>query len=62
MTHDAWGRVREQLITRIGRNNYTTWIEPIRLAALDESVARFEVPTSFFGDWEIGRASCRERG
>ena len=51
MTHDAWGRVREQLITRIGRNNYTTWIEPIRLAALDESVARFEVPTSFFGDW-----------
>ncbi len=51
MTNDAWGRVREQLITQIGRNNYTTWIEPIRLATLEEEVARFEVPTSFFGDW-----------
>lgn len=51
MTNDAWGRVREQLITQIGRNNYTTWIEPIRLVTLEEEVARFEVPTSFFGDW-----------
>lgn len=51
MTNDAWGRVREQLIKQIGRNNYTTWIEPIRLATLEEEVARFEVPTSFFGDW-----------
>ncbi|MBL4928360.1 chromosomal replication initiator protein DnaA [Fuscibacter oryzae] len=51
MTKDAWGRVREQLITRIGKNNYTTWIEPIRLASLEGEVARFEVPTTFFGDW-----------
>ncbi len=51
MTKDAWGRVREQLITRIGKNNYTTWIEPIRLASVEGDVARFEVPTTFFGDW-----------
>ena len=51
MTKDAWGRVREQLIARIGKNNYTTWIEPIRLAAIDGDIARFEVPTTFFGDW-----------
>ncbi|MFZ9199632.1 MAG: chromosomal replication initiator protein DnaA [Paracoccaceae bacterium] len=51
MTNEAWGKLREDLIKRIGRNNYTTWIEPIRLAELRGSLARFEVPTSFFGDW-----------
>jgi chromosomal replication initiator protein len=51
MTNDAWGMLREDLIKRIGRNNYTTWIEPIRLAELRGPLARFEVPTSFFGEW-----------
>jgi chromosomal replication initiator protein len=51
MTNEAWGKLREDLIKRIGRNNYTTWIEPIRLAELRGPLARFEVPTSFFGDW-----------
>ena len=51
MTHEAWGRQREDLIKRIGKNNYTTWIEPLRLAHLDNGVARFDVPTTFFGDW-----------
>lgn len=51
MTNEAWGKVREELIKRIGRNNYTTWIEPIRLAEVSGPLARFEVPTTFFGDW-----------
>ena len=36
---------------RVGKNNYATWIEPLRLAHLRNGVAQFEVPTSFFGDW-----------
>jgi chromosomal replication initiator protein len=51
MTNEAWGRVRETLATRIGKNSYTSWIEPLRLAGLNDGVARFEVPTTFFGDW-----------
>lgn len=51
MTNEAWGRVREALVKRIGKNNYVSWIEPLRLAELSEGVARFEVPTTFFGDW-----------
>lgn len=51
MTDDTWGRVREELIKRIGRNNYVTWIEPLRLNGLKNGVAQFEVPTSFFGTW-----------
>ena len=51
MTQDTWGRAREKLVARVGRNNYTTWIEPLKLAAFAGGVARFEVPTTFFGNW-----------
>ncbi len=51
MTNDAWGQVREELIKRVGKNNYATWIEPLRLSHLKNGVAHFEVPTTFFGDW-----------
>lgn len=51
MTNEAWCRLRETLVTRIGKNNYTSWIEPLQLTALDDGIARFDVPTTFFGDW-----------
>ncbi len=51
MTDDTWGHVRNDLLKRIGKNNFVTWIEPLRLAEITEGVARFEVPTVFFGDW-----------
>jgi chromosomal replication initiator protein len=51
MTNETWGLVREELINRVGRNNYVTWIEPLKLSNMQDGVARFEVPTTFFGDW-----------
>lgn len=51
MTNETWGKVREELRQRVGKNNYTTWIEPLRLSGLKNGVASFEVPTVFFGDW-----------
>ena len=51
MTNETWGQVREELIERVGKNNYVTWIEPLKLSQLNNGVARFEVPTIFFGDW-----------
>ncbi len=51
MTNETWGSVREDLVKRVGRNNYVTWIEPLKLSGFADGVARFEVPTSFFGDW-----------
>lgn len=51
MTEETWGQVREELVKRVGRNNYLTWIEPLRFQACDDGVARFTVPTSFHGDW-----------
>ena len=51
MPEKTWGVVREKLVARIGKNNYTTWIEPMKLTALKNGVAHFEVPTTFFGNW-----------
>ena len=62
MTNDAWGQVREELIKRVGKSNYTTWIEPLRLSGLKNGVARFEVPTLFFGDWVSRNFSDHIRG
>ena len=51
MTNENWVQVREELRKRVGKNNYTNWIEPLEFSALRNGVARFAVPTSFFGDW-----------
>ncbi len=51
MTNENWVQVREELRKRVGKNNYTNWIEPLEFNALKNGVARFSVPTSFFGDW-----------
>jgi chromosomal replication initiator protein len=51
MTNDNWVEMREELQKRIGKDNYITWIEPLKLAHVTEGVAQFSVPTSFFGDW-----------
>ncbi|MGV8953785.1 MAG: chromosomal replication initiator protein DnaA [Cypionkella sp.] len=51
MAKEAWSKVRETLAQRIGKNNYTSWIEPLQLTELSDGVASFDVPTTFFGDW-----------
>ncbi len=51
MTHEGWLELREGLKSRIGRENFAHWIEPLRLSGVSGGVAYFEVPTSFFGDW-----------
>ncbi len=51
MMHENWVTLREELRRRVGQNNYTTWIEPLHLSSLSAGVARFAVPTGFFGDW-----------
>ena len=48
MTNETWGQLREELIKRVGKNNYVTWLEPLKLSLLQNGVAQFEVPTIFF--------------
>jgi chromosomal replication initiator protein len=51
MTNETWGHVLEELQKTVGKNNYTTWIEPLELDELKNGVARIKVPTSFVGNW-----------
>ena len=51
MTKDTWGRVRNELLLSIGKDAYKNWIEPLELVEAVDGVARFAVPTSFFGNW-----------
>ncbi len=51
MTKDTWARVRDDLMRTIGRDAFKNWIEPLELVDEIDGVARFTVPTSFFGDW-----------
>ncbi len=51
MTKDTWGQVRNALQKAIGRNNFVTWIEPLKLNGLRDGIAHFDVPTNFMRDW-----------
>lgn len=51
MKNDTWGRVKQQLLETVGRNNYANWIEPLQLQKVDNGIAQFSVPTSFMANW-----------
>ena len=51
MNTDAWGRLREELITSVGKNNFVNWIEPLEFSRLENGIVTFFVPTNFMGDW-----------
>ncbi len=53
MTIDTWGRVRSELATTIGKDAFNNWIKPLELIDEAGGVARFSVPTNFFGDWVL---------
>ena len=51
MTNDKWADVCNELQSAIGKNNFKSWIEPIEFDRIDARIARFRVPTNFFGTW-----------
>ncbi|MDB2548963.1 chromosomal replication initiator protein DnaA [Paracoccaceae bacterium] len=51
MTNDKWVDVCNELRSAIGKNNFKSWIEPIEFDRIDARIARFRVPTNFFGTW-----------
>ncbi|WP_170474433.1 chromosomal replication initiator protein DnaA [Ruegeria arenilitoris] len=51
MTQEKWGQLRSKLLKAVGRNNFTTWIEPLEFQELQDGVAIFSVPTNFMGNY-----------
>jgi chromosomal replication initiator protein len=46
-----WTEALAELGERMGRQNFDTWIKPIRFKSFDENEVKLEVPNKFFRDW-----------
>lgn len=51
MEKDCWGRIRSELLSSLGKDAFTNWIDPLELLEAGGRVALFSVPTSFIGNW-----------
>ncbi|WP_342069159.1 chromosomal replication initiator protein DnaA [Yoonia algicola] len=51
MTNDIWATVLAALKSALGKNSYSSWIEPLEFKELTDGVALFEVPTNFIGNY-----------
>ncbi len=51
MTNETWGQVLAELRKTVGKDNYTTWIEPLEFKDFTDGVVTILVPTLFVGNW-----------
>ena len=51
MTKDQWGTIRDELFKTLGANSFQSWIDPLVFVSTEHGIARFEVPTNFFGNY-----------
>lgn len=51
MTKDKWGLLRQDMIQKLGQNNFKTWIEPLEFDQIEDGIAVFTVPTNFMGNY-----------
>ncbi len=51
MTEELWETVGNGVLDLVGKNNFITWIAPLRLTAIDDGVARLSSPTNFVANW-----------
>jgi chromosomal replication initiator protein len=47
----TWDSIQNQLEASVGKNNYQTWIKPLKLDSLSGDMAIFTVPTNFIGNY-----------
>lgn len=48
---EYWAQASKTLKNRIGNNNHTAWIAPLRLIGFDSGEAQINTPTRFISDW-----------
>ncbi|ARC35779.1 chromosomal replication initiator protein DnaA [Paracoccus yeei] len=46
-----WGQAREELQRIVGADSFATWIDPLKLAEVDDGTAVIACPTRFLSDW-----------
>lgn len=48
---DLWATALGEIKERIGKQNFDTWIKPVRFLARNKNEITLEVPNKFFRDW-----------
>ena len=48
---DIWSEARELISKEVSRQNFDTWIRPVRLQSIDGTGVTLSVPNRFFKEW-----------
>nr|WP_037228203.1 chromosomal replication initiator protein DnaA [Roseobacter sp. GAI101] len=51
MMQATWTKIRERLLKTVGKNNFTTWIDPLAVGPVEDGISTLFVPTNFFGNY-----------
>ena len=51
MTEEIWTQICTGVIGSVGKNNFETWIKPIKFINSENGVLKLGVKTKFQGDW-----------
>ena len=53
MVEERWISICSRLEQEVGESAYRSWIAPLKLVSVKESLAKFTVPTVFIGNWVL---------
>ena len=53
MLEERWISICSRLEQEVGESAYRSWIAPLKLVSVKESLAKFTVPTVFIGNWVL---------
>jgi chromosomal replication initiator protein len=53
MVEERWISICSRLEQEVGESAYRSWIAPLKLVFVKESLAKFTVPTVFIGNWVL---------
>ena len=48
---DFWGKTSKFIQEKISKQNFDTWIKPIKIVAMEDQRVQLAVPNKFFKDW-----------
>jgi len=48
---ELWSEALEEIKDRVGKQNFDTWIKPVRFLTKNKNEVTLEVPNKFFRDW-----------
>ena len=48
---ELWSEALEEIKDRVGKQNFDTWIKPVRFITKNKNEVTLEVPNKFFRDW-----------